>query len=270
MALHQVPLCERQLVRRVDADDLLAQLPAVQGNFAPVPAQDLRHIGEVVLVLGVVVGEPVQRARQQPSVKAVDAHIELADLLLFRRAVLILDDPDKCFRGVPQDAAIGQRQLGGAGEEGTGRLRLAVVIQKALVDLTAQQRHVAVADEHRAVEAIQKRPGAEYGVAGAHLGLLHRRRIAGKGVQNLLPLVAHHQQCVLPGDKVQRREHIVQQGLSARRAEHLGQIALLGLHPGALAGCQYNRFYLVHSPSSFPSWVMTRTNASAASRRMRP
>lgn len=65
------------------------------------------------------------------AIKAVDAHIELADLPLFRRAVLVLDDPDKLARTIAQDAAIGQGQFGGAGEEGAGRLRLAVAVQKA-------------------------------------------------------------------------------------------------------------------------------------------
>lgn len=102
-----------------------------------------------------------------------------------------------------------------------------MVVQKALIDLPAQQRHVAVADEHRAVETVQKRPGAEHGVAGAHLGLLHGCGIAGEGVHDLFPLVAHHQNGIFPRDEIQRGEHIVQQGLAAGLAQHLGQVALL-------------------------------------------
>ena len=79
----------------------------------PASLQQRQHVREVVLALGVVVGERRQHRRQRRAVEGVDAGVDLADRELvggrIAGAGLRLDDPLDLAVGAADDAAVGAR-----------------------------------------------------------------------------------------------------------------------------------------------------------------
>ena len=237
-----MPLCFLKLLRRIDADDLLVELRLVDRNPLAVAPENGGHVGEIVLVLGVVVPDLVEAGQQRLTVEGVDPHVELPDGLLLRRAVLVLHDAQEVAVFVPQDTAIGQIRLTGTGEHGAGCVAACMGLQQLAIDLLAQQGHIAVANQNRAVKVLQKLPCAHHRMACAELGILNRMGIGGEGFKNLLPHIAPHQNGVLCGDKIQLLQYIVQKRLPTGQPQNLGQVIGLGHHAGAFSGGQYHCF----------------------------
>jgi hypothetical protein len=80
---------------RVAGDDLFA----FGGGHAD-------HVGEVVLALGILVGEPRQPAGQLAGGQAEDAGVHLVDGQLLGAGVLVLDDALHLAPRVAHDAAV--------------------------------------------------------------------------------------------------------------------------------------------------------------------
>jgi hypothetical protein len=129
-------------------------------------------VGQVVLALGVVVGQAREPGFEQARRHGHDAAVDFIDGALGFARVLVLDDARHLSCAIAQDAAVArgvgqahgqQRQLP-AGHGLRGRHQRA---QRGRL----RQRHVAREHDHRAVVR-QARHGLLHGVAGAQLRLL--------------------------------------------------------------------------------------------------
>jgi hypothetical protein len=63
----------------VDPEDLLGVRGHDRADPVPVGPQDRQHVGEVLLALGVVGGQPAQRRAQQCRVEGVHPAVDLGD-----------------------------------------------------------------------------------------------------------------------------------------------------------------------------------------------
>ena len=82
----------RQLHPVVDALGLLHVVDLVRAHVQPGLARELDGVGEVVLALGVVVGQPRQRVDEERRVEGEDPRVDLPDRPLLVGGVLLLDD----------------------------------------------------------------------------------------------------------------------------------------------------------------------------------
>ena len=100
MALPQdrVDLCELHGV--VDGEDVLGRHGIDRGDGAAIIAEQLEHVGQVVLAAGVLVPDARERVEEVVGAEAVVARVDLADRALGVARVLLLDDLGKLAGGV--------------------------------------------------------------------------------------------------------------------------------------------------------------------------
>ena len=204
------------------------------------PSQDADDIGEIVLTL-VVVGLDLRERLPEPlGLEAVDARVDLDDLLLVVRRVAVLDDaldPP----ALAQDPAVALRSIHDGGEHRRDRARRPVVAHETLERLAREERRVSRQDEDRALAA--GRPRLEDRVAGAEaLALLDDG--------DALARHGAHAVCGRPdddhdpvGEGPRRPQTVREQRPAAERVQHFG---LPRAHSLALARCEDDDRQIFH------------------------
>ena len=100
----------RELGAAVDAEAVAVVVAVAHRDRAAVGAQDLEHVGQVVLALRVVAADLVDVAGEKCAVERVAAGVALQQAgALLGRAVLLLDDAQDLAVGVELDAAVASR-----------------------------------------------------------------------------------------------------------------------------------------------------------------
>ena len=155
----------------------------VGDHLAPALADQRQDVGQVVLALGVVVGEPVEGLGERPGGEGVGAGVDLLDRELLGGGVaglLRLDDPlDLAVRRTDDPAeGAGVLELGGHHRRGGAGLR--VCREQALDDVGAEQGRVAGEDENRSGVADDSGGRAQGAAGSIGLGLDDRLRPLGQ------------------------------------------------------------------------------------------
>ena len=201
-----------------------------------VGACDPDHVGEVELALSVVGRQPRETVAQGGHVERVDAGVDLADRLLGRRRVLLLDDRVHGAVGTADDAAVAGRLVELRGQHGHGVALLGVVVDERAQGLGGEQRDVAVGHDDGAGQVGQLGERALHGVTGAALLVLHRRTHLGGDLaevgDHLVAAVADDDNEMFGVERFGRLDRVADQASSADGVQHLGDRRL---HPGALA-----------------------------------
>ena len=236
-------------------------LDEVSADGEAVLAGQAHGVGEVVLALGVVVGDPRQRRDQELGVEGEDPGVDLVDLALLGRGVLLLHDRLDVTLLVAHHAAVAERARHPAAEDAHGALGGLVLLGEGLEGLPLQQRGVAGSDDDGAGGRTASLHRDAYGVAGALLRLLHRQHRAGQQLgdvrPDLLALVADDRDDAGRLDGLHGAEHVADHGAPGDRVQHLHG---LRLHAGAAAGGEHDDGEVVHARSLSPprGWSPTR------------
>ena len=136
----QLPLGQRELPAVVDALDLLGVLQGERVHAVARVVEDRDHVGEVVLALGVVGGEPAQRGPEQVAAEAVDGGVDLLDGPLLGGGVGLLDHPGDEAVLVPHQPSVPGR-LGHVGGQDGGTVPAGLVEGDELLQrLRSEQR----------------------------------------------------------------------------------------------------------------------------------
>ena len=136
--------------------------------------RETEHVGQIKFALCIAITQSRQPAAQRCGVGRDHAGVDRADRLLFRRAVLLLDDAVHAAGCIEQDASV----AGGIAQLGRQHRELRRRFDQRLQDRRAQQRHITVQHEHaRAIgdsrhRELHRMPGA------ALLGLVHPDEIS--------------------------------------------------------------------------------------------
>ena len=115
-------------------------------------AQRRQHVGQVVLALGVVVGEPAERLSQRPGLEDIGPGVDLPDRQLLRRRVpgrLGLDHPLDPTLGIPHDPPVRARVLKLDRQHRRRGPRGGVRLEQRRDRLSRDQRHVPGEHQHR-------------------------------------------------------------------------------------------------------------------------
>ncbi len=137
-----------QLDAGVDAQALAVILAVGDGRGVPVGAQDLDHVGQVVLVLGVLAANLANVGGEKRAVKGVAAGVALQQVcVLLGRAVLLLDDADDVAVGGLLDAAVAKGVGRGHGEDGGGVAAVAHGVGKRADGRWLDQGQVSVEND---------------------------------------------------------------------------------------------------------------------------
>lgn len=148
--------------------------PGLHGaHTAAVGLRDREDVGEVDLALSVVLAEAPERGAQHRGVEHVHRRVDLADLALLVRRVLVLDDPGDVTVGVAQDPAVAGRVVDDGREDRHGVLAGGVLREQVGERLGVDQRGVAREDDDGTVDA--ERAGG----AGLELARRGRGRLDG-------------------------------------------------------------------------------------------
>src|SRR5680860_606132 len=204
-------------------------------------AGELHCVGEVVLPVGVVVGQPRQGTVEEGGVESQDPAVDLRDGGLLRSGVLLLDDPRDLASRVPQHAAVPVRVHHHAREDAHAPSGGDVVLGKGAQALALEQRGVAVRHQDGAGARgwIERLPGDAYGVPGAVLGLLdHEHRPGQQSLDvrtDLLALSADDRDDPVRLERRHGVHHVPDHAATRDRVQNLHG---LGLHPGATAGSE--------------------------------
>ena len=222
-------LQSRQLPGIVGAEDFLrVHAQAGFGRFALIIGLRV-DVGQVVLVLGVVVGQIVDPHAQPARFGGEDAAIDPVDGALLGGAVLFLDDGAHAADTVADDAAITVRdfELGHQGAQRTSRH------QQAFEGVAANQRYVAIQHEdarivgYRGHREFHRMPGA------ALFGMFDPGHIRiGERGTHLVAAVAVDD---MDGGRIQRArgfQHMPEHRATGQGHQHL---RARGLHALALA-----------------------------------
>jgi hypothetical protein len=137
-------------------------------------AQGRQHVGQVVLALGVVVGEGGEGGGQGRGGEGVGAGVDLADRELLGRRVaggLRLDHALDLARRGADHAAVGAGVVELDRQHRRRRARLGVRRQQAGDRLGRDQRHVAGKDEHGFGRLDQRQGGADRAAGAVGHGL---------------------------------------------------------------------------------------------------
>ncbi|MNM74023.1 hypothetical protein D3C81_857720 [compost metagenome] len=195
------------------------------------------HVGQVVLALGVAVGQPAHPLGHARAGHGEDAGVALADRALLGGRVLLLDDGADLPLGVANDPAIagGIGQLHGE----QGQLRRAGVGQQALEGRRLDQRHVAVQHQHLLGTDERQRLGDR--VAGAELLLLEDEiQVVGRqALAHRFGAVADDHMDALRLQRPGGVDDMAEHGLAGDRMQDLGQRRA---HAGALTGGEDDDF----------------------------
>ncbi len=238
MGLAALPgaLQRRQLHGAVDAGHLQFVRRLLRDDRHAFVHRHLHHVGQVVLALGVVVGEPAEPALERRGGRGHHAGVRLAHGALGLGGVLLLDDALHAAVIAAQHAAV----AGGVGQrDGQERQAPAAAGRHQRAQrVGGDERHVAREDERDAVVR-QVRRGLLHRMARAEL-----RRLAHEGERRLrrdlpqagLHLVGavarhHHQRARAEADC--RVRHVADQRPAGEAVQHLRQAAL---HARAHAG----------------------------------
>ena len=248
---------DRHAVAHPAGHDPAVHLPAQLGQLGPVVdalglhdvvdregadaqavlAGDPDHVGQVELTLGVVVGQPRQRADEELGVEGQDPGVDLGDLALVGRGVLLLHDRLDVALAVAHHAAVAERVGHQAAEDADRLLGRPVLGHEVPEALALQQRRVAGGHDHRAVRRTARLDGHPDRAARAIEGLLDRQH--GVGDQrpdvraDLLALVADHGHHPVRLEGLHGRQDVPDHAPSADVVQHLDR---LGLHPRAAPG----------------------------------
>ena len=223
-----------EVAARVDAEVHGGVGGAVGGDALSGLAQDREDVADVVLALGVVVGDRAERVGERSRLEGVGAGVDLADRELLGGRVgglLRLDDALDVAVAVADDApvAAGVVELGGHhGRRGAGGL---VGLEQARDHLGGDERVVAGEHDDGPVAADDGGRGAHRAAGPVGLGLGHGLDVVGeRGGEVVLGREDHGDP---PGARLARgddrpREHRA----PAHGVQDLGQI---GPHAGPLA-----------------------------------
>ena len=211
--------------------------------MVPALPEDLDHVGQVVLALGVLGGD-ARQGRPEAAVEAVRAGADLADGALLGRGVAMLHDGHRQAALADHPAVAGGIvELGG--EEGRRRARLPVALDEAAERRLGQERHVAGQDQDGVAVVATGLPGLEHRVAGTPaLALLDEGGLglaAHGGADVVRPPSDDHDHAGAEGaGKIDR---IVDERPAAELVKRLGTP---GAHAGRLAGSENDGSELVH------------------------
>ena len=247
----QLRLGGRQLEAVVDAGGL-ERVVAHHGADPVAGLGEHGHdVGEVVLALGVVGGDPAQGRRQQRSAEAVDRRVDLGHLELVGRGVALLDDAAHPTVLVAHHPAVARGVVEHGRQHRARRARGPVLVDQRADGGRPQQRRVARQHEH--VDAVvvivvvegvaEGGEGDRHGVAGAALDRLLdelQRQVAGR-VGELLgdpvgPVADDHDGPV-DREVAEAVEDVEHHGLAAQDVQRLGAGRA---HAGALAGGEHD------------------------------
>ena len=231
-----------ELGARVHAE-ALAVVVAVEGaNGLAVGLEDLEHVGQVVLALGVVASDLADVGGEQRAVEGVAAGIALEERRrLLGRAVLLLDVALDGAVLCEHDAAVAERIGRGDREGRGGRLAVRDGLGEGADGLGGDERQVAVEHHDGAGVDAGGLQGDLDGMAGAEaLGLLHaldagvRVCVGGLGDGADLVCVAAHDDddavaAAGDGGVCDPADHGLAEDL-------VGDLGVVRLHAGALAG----------------------------------
>ena len=163
-----------QLGPVVDALGLHDVVDGEGADTQAVLAGDPDHVGQVELALGVVVGQPRQRADEELGVEGEDPGVDLGDLALVGRGVLLLHDRLDVALAVAHHAAVAERVGHQATEDADRLLGRPVLGHEVPQALALQQRGVAGGHDHRAARRTARLDGHPHRTARAVEGLLDR------------------------------------------------------------------------------------------------
>jgi hypothetical protein len=157
---------------------------AVGGDAQPPLAEQGEHVAEVILALGVVVGDPGEGVGERLGVECVGARVDLPDRELLRGRVagcLGLDDPLDVALRAPDNPPIGARIVHLSRHHGRGGAGIAVRGDQLADDPGGDQRVIAGEDED-GVGVAHHVAGRPQGAAGAiGFGLDDRLNAVGEG-----------------------------------------------------------------------------------------
>ena len=201
-------------------------------------AQDLRHVGEVVLGVCIVGLQPIDICEQRRNRKRIEPGINFANLALSRGARLLFDDGLDLIGlhswSLANDAAVAGGICKLSAENGHCGLLLLVKVSQLANGFRSDQRRVAREHNHRVV-VCQRWARAQERVTGAALRLLQHELDAGvlNRLADALSLVADDSEDVCRGDDLLRRcDHVRQQRLASDLVKDFG---MLRFQPRALA-----------------------------------
>ena len=237
------PAGPRQLHPVVDALGLQDVGDLVGADVQPGLARELDGVGEVVLALGVVVGQLGQRLDQERRVEGEDPGVDLPHRPLLVGRVLLLDDPLDLAVVVADHPAVAVGVGHHAGQDAHRPLGGLVLLGEGPQRRGLEQRGVGVRHQHRALGDL---PRSGHGlhrdpdrVPGAVLLLLGReQRVRHQGLDvraDLVALVADDRDDPPRLDLLDGRQHVPDHAPPRHRVQDLHG---LGLHPGAAAGSQ--------------------------------
>jgi len=223
-----------ELCRAVDAQ----HFPVV-ARLAGVDLHAFRHchadyVGEVILVLGIVVGELRQPVLEARGRQRHHAGVDLADGVLGGAGILVFDYRGDVAVRVADDAAIAGR-IGQFDREQRAALAgggLQQGFQRGLLD----QRHVAV-EHQRQAAGVEVGRGLLQSVAGAELGFLPDPGDGGvvDDLRHGFPAVAVDHHDFRRRQAARGVQHMLQQRQAGQPVQHFGQ---LGNHARAFAGSE--------------------------------
>ena len=224
--------CTRSLTPAISPASAASRVPTSWPSRRRMSTTSVRY-SCALLVVG---RHPLDRVGQQRAVEGVAAGVVLVDGPLGGRGVALLDDAQERPGRVAHDPPV----AGGVtarGQHGDRVARRLVRVDQLAQRLAAQQRHVAVADDHGAGDGADRLQHHPHRVAGAELLVLHHDVSLGRGGQgsrgDLLPRVPDDHDQPLRGQLLRRGQRVPEQRPAAQRVQDLGGA---GLHPGALAG----------------------------------
>ena len=230
----------RELLPVVDSE----RLDGVRHREGLDPTSGLREdpddVRQVILALIVVGPDLGERRPQTPRVEAVDARVDLGDLLLVVGRIALFDDA-RDPPALTEDSPVPLRPVHDGRQHRRGRSRRLVVAHETPEGLARKQRHVTREHQRRAGAA--RRPRLQDGVARAEpLALLDERDRVARGRAHALGIRADdHDEPV--GDHARRPEDVPDQGAATERVEHLG---LPRAHPLGVAGGEDDGGQSVH------------------------
>ncbi len=206
--------------------------------------ENLDHVGQVVLVLGILAGNVTNVGGELGAVKGVAAGVALQQGLgLLGRAVLLLDDALDGAVRVELDAPVAKGLGRGEGQYGCGVRAVGDGLRELRDGLGLDEGQVTVEHDHGPLADAAGLDRDAHGVTGAQaLGLLHR--LDGNGGAcvgavedraDLVGVAAHHDDHAVAAGGDGRVDDPADHRLAQDFVRDLG---VVGLHAGSLAGSE--------------------------------
>ena len=248
----------RHAVAHPPGDDAAVELPAEDGELGAVvgalrlhdvvdrvrPDREARlagqpdDVGQVELTLGVVVADPRQRLEQELCVEGEDPAVDLADVALVRRRILLLHDRLDVTVGVAHHPAVAERVGHHPRHDAHRALGRLVLGGERLEARPLQQRGVGGDDQHGAGRAARLDRDPDRARRTVE-DLLDRQHGVGHELldvrTHLVALMTDHRHDLLRLEHRHRGQHVADH---AAPADPVQDLHGLGLHPGAATGSQ--------------------------------